>query len=78
MDLAAEDWAAVKAGIARAKVLCEEGGDWERKNRLKVYEALFCMATRDFKRAAELFLDSIATFTTCGAGIMVFLCRGKW
>ena len=55
----------MKAGIARAGALCEEGGDWERKNRLKVYEALFALATRDFKRGAELFLDSIATFTTC-------------
>lgn len=31
----------------------------------QVYEAFFLMATRDFKAAAELFLDSIATFTTC-------------
>ena len=44
--------------------LFEEGGDWERKNRLKVYEGLYCMATRNFKKAASLFLDSISTFTT--------------
>lgn len=44
--------------------LFEEGGDWERKNRLKVYEGLYCMSTRNFKRAANLFLDSISTFTT--------------
>lgn len=44
--------------------LFEEGGDWERKNRLKVYEGLFCMACRKFPRAAALFLDSISTFTT--------------
>lgn len=31
---------------------------------LQVYEAVFSMYTRDFKRAATLFLDSIATFTT--------------
>jgi hypothetical protein len=30
----------------------------------QVYEAVFSMYTRDFKRAASLFLDSIATFTT--------------
>lgn len=29
-----------------------------------MYEALYCVATRDFKRAAELFLDSLSTFTT--------------
>ncbi|KAL6997023.1 proteasome regulatory particle subunit [Sarracenia purpurea var. burkii] len=44
--------------------LFEEGGDWERKNRLKVYEGLYFMSTRNFKSAADLFLDSISTFTT--------------
>ncbi|GFP94503.1 26S proteasome non-ATPase regulatory subunit 6 [Phtheirospermum japonicum] len=44
--------------------LFEEGGDWERENRLKVYEGLFCMSTRKFKKASSLFLDSILTFTT--------------
>lgn len=44
--------------------LFEEGGDWERKNRLKVYEGLYYMSTRNFKKAANLFLDSISTFTT--------------
>lgn len=63
-DIAAGDWHAAKASISKAKRQCEAGGDWERKNRLKVYEALYAMATRDIKRAADLFLDSIATFTT--------------
>jgi 26S proteasome regulatory subunit N7 len=63
-DLAAGSWAEVKQGIARAKELCSAGGDWERKNRLKVYEAFFLMATRNFKAAATLFLEAIATFTT--------------
>ena len=64
LDIAAGDWRAVKEGLKRAKELCASGGDWERKNRLKVYEALFLLATRDIKRAAHLFLDSIATFTS--------------
>ncbi|KAI8462724.1 MAG: 26S proteasome subunit RPN7-domain-containing protein [Monoraphidium minutum] len=59
-----EDWHAVKRLLAKAKGICEAGGDWEHKNKLKVYEAVFSMYTRDFKRAASLFLDSIATFTT--------------
>jgi 26S proteasome regulatory subunit N7 len=42
----------------------EEGGDWERMNRLKVYEGLYYRATRNFKKAASLFLDTISTFTT--------------
>lgn len=52
----------MKQQIDKAKKLCDQGGDWERKNRLKVYEALFLMVTRDFKKAGELFLDSTATF----------------
>ncbi len=26
----------MKALVARAQTLCDEGGDWERKNKLKV------------------------------------------
>ncbi|KAL3716765.1 hypothetical protein ACJRO7_008362 [Eucalyptus globulus] len=58
------DFDLISKSIDKAKSLFEEGGDWERKNRLKVYEGLYCMATRNFKKAANLFLDSISTFTT--------------
>lgn len=64
LELSRGDWGAVKAGLEKARGLCEKGGDWERKNKLKVYEAVFLMATRQFKRAAELLLDAIATFTS--------------
>jgi len=50
--------------IEKCKLLLEKGGDWERKNKLKVYEGVYLMATRDFKQAADLFLSSVATFTT--------------
>ncbi|CAN4084891.1 unnamed protein product [Withania somnifera] len=58
------DFDLISKSIDKAKKLFEEGGDWERKNRLKVYEGLFCMSIRNFKKAADLFLDSISTFTT--------------
>ncbi|KAI3931069.1 hypothetical protein MKW92_010942 [Papaver armeniacum] len=58
------DFDLISISIDKAKNLFDEGGDWERKNRLKVYEGLFCMSTRNFKKAADLFLDSISTFTT--------------
>lgn len=64
MHIAAGEWRELKDRLKRAQELMAEGGDWERKNRLKVYEAIFLLATRDFKRAAQLFLDSIATFTS--------------
>ncbi len=49
--------------IEKAKFQLEEGGDWDRKNRLRVYEALYHMTVRDFKAAAVLFLDGLATFS---------------
>lgn len=50
-------------GIARAKELVEEGGDWDRRNRLKVYEGLHLLSVRQFKAGGELFLDALSTFT---------------
>ncbi|KAK8507041.1 hypothetical protein V6N13_069835 [Hibiscus sabdariffa] len=58
------DFDLISKSLDKAKNLFEEGGDWERKNRLKVYEGLYCMATRNFKKATDLFLHSISTFTT--------------
>ncbi|GMP34043.1 hypothetical protein CsSME_00007089 [Camellia sinensis var. sinensis] len=58
------DFDLISKSIDKAKNLFEEGGDWERKNRLKVYEGLYYMSTRNFKKATSLFLDSISTFTT--------------
>lgn len=49
--------------IEKAKFQLEEGGDWDRKNRLKVYEGLYLTRVRDFKAASAAFLDSLATFT---------------
>merc|ERR1719427_81033 len=54
----------ISSNIEKAKVLIEEGGDWDRRNRLKVYEGLYCMAIRDFQKASKLFLDSVSTFTS--------------
>ena len=54
----------VTRNIERAKTLIEEGGDWDRRNRLKVYQGLYCMVIRDFKSAAGYFLDTISTFTS--------------
>ncbi|KAK9883037.1 hypothetical protein WA026_001244 [Henosepilachna vigintioctopunctata] len=54
----------VTRNIEKAKSLIEEGGDWDRRNRLKVYQGAYCMAVRDFKTAATLFLDTVSTFTS--------------
>merc|ERR1719415_472130 len=54
----------IKTNIAKAHQMLEEGGDWDRRNRLKVYEGLYAMSVRDFKLSAKLFLDAISTFTS--------------
>lgn len=58
-----DDLRVVKKEIERTKELLDQGGDWERRNRLKVYEAVFLLMARDFKKASLLLLDSVATFT---------------
>eukprot|EP00624_Nannochloropsis_granulata_P006407 evm.model.NODE_47661_length_12524_cov_19.198978.5 len=54
---------ATKENLEKAKKLVEDGGDWDRRNRLKVYEALALITARSLKKASELLLDCIATFT---------------
>jgi hypothetical protein len=54
----------VRINIDRARTLIEEGGDWDRRNRLKAYEGAYLMSIRDFKGAAGLFLDTLSTFTS--------------
>lgn len=63
LGLTAMDFKFVAKNITRAKELVEKGGDWERRNRLKVYEATYLVARRDIKGAAALFLDSLQTFS---------------
>ena len=36
LDMALGDWEAVRRGVERCKGLVAKGGDWERKNKLKV------------------------------------------
>ncbi|XP_046385272.1 26S proteasome non-ATPase regulatory subunit 6 [Ischnura elegans] len=54
----------ITKSINQAKKLIEEGGDWDRRNRLKVYQGTYSLAIRDFKGAANFFLDTISTFTS--------------
>merc|ERR1712088_1069101 len=58
------DHSLVKANLDKDTTLMEEGGDWDRRNRLKVYEGLYALAVRDFDRSAKLFLETVSTFTS--------------
>ena len=46
------------------ELLKSEGGDWEKKNRLKVYEGLYFIFIRNFKDAGKNFLEALMTFTS--------------
>ncbi|VDM70672.1 unnamed protein product [Strongylus vulgaris] len=56
------DHTLINQNITKAKELMEQGGDWERKNRLRSYEALYKMSVRDFAGAATLYLEAVPTF----------------
>lgn len=43
--------------------LVDEGGDWDRRNRLKAYQGLHLLSIRNFKTGGELLLDTVSTFT---------------
>mmetsp|Transcript_5194 Transcript_5194/g.6310 ORF Transcript_5194/g.6310 Transcript_5194/m.6310 type:complete len:429 (+) Transcript_5194:71-1357(+) len=49
--------------LDQATKLAADGGDWDRRNRLKVYTALSKILARDIKGAASLLIDCIATFS---------------
>ena len=46
------------------ELLKDEGGDWEKKNRFKVYEGLNFILNKNFKDAGKNFLDALMTFTS--------------
>ena len=63
MNIEKFDIDALKKDVNQCKLLVEEGADWDKKNKLKIFEGVYCMLIRDLNRAADLFISSIATFT---------------
>ncbi|KAI0029248.1 PCI-domain-containing protein [Vararia minispora EC-137] len=53
----------IASALATAEQLVEQGGDWDRRNRLKVYRGLHLLSIRQFKPATDLFIDALSTFT---------------
>jgi len=52
MNLEKYDLEALKKDVATCKQLVEEGADWDKKNKLKIFEGVYCMLIRDFKTAS--------------------------
>lgn len=64
IDFFFNDYHLAQKNLDQVKVLIEKGGDWERRNRYKMYNGIYLMATRNFGDAAKLLIDSLATFTS--------------
>lgn len=58
------DESLVSRALAQAQTLIESGGDWDRRNRLRVYEATRALLIRDVPKASELFLATLASFNS--------------
>jgi len=63
MNIEKLDVDALKQDVAKCHLLVQEGSDWDKKNKLKVFEGVYCMLIRDFKKAATLLMSAIPTFT---------------
>jgi 26S proteasome regulatory subunit N7 len=61
--LSIQDFQLIKSEMTVAKTLNEKGGDWDHRNRLRIYEGLFEIMNGELSKACTLFVDSIATFT---------------
>lgn len=64
MGLFTKDLDILKEYFPKVEVLIKDSGDWEKKNRLKVYNGLFSIYKKDFKEASDLFLHALSTFTS--------------
>ena len=53
----------ISTNLAKADEFVETGGDWDRRNRLKVYRGLHLLSIRQFKNASALLIDALSTFT---------------
>ena len=54
----------LKEYIEKCHQLLKEEGDWEKRNKLKVYEGLYFILNKNFKDAGKNFLDALMTFTS--------------
>lgn len=54
----------LKEYIEICRKYLKEGGDWEKRNKLRVYEGIYFMFVRDFREAGKFFIDGLMTFTS--------------
>ena len=57
------DYKKLKVVLEGASKAIANGGDWDRRNRLKAYQALSFLLIRDMESASKLLVEGIATFS---------------
>lgn len=65
MSILYHDWLGVKKLLARAKAICEAGGDWEHKNKLKVGSGCLSLALSLVAVSAWLLYLVIKSLQLC-------------
>ncbi|KAF8490455.1 26S proteasome, regulatory subunit Rpn7 [Russula emetica] len=53
----------ISTNLTKADEFVEKGGDWDRRNRLKVYRGLHLLSIRQFKPASALLIDALSTYS---------------
>ena len=61
-----EDIQLLENTLEKCNILIDEGGDWDRRNKMKIYKACHALLKRDFHSCATLLTSSLATFTYSG------------
>lgn len=59
-----DDMYLIKKNIDEANEYMETAGDWDKRNRLKVFQGIYSLYARDYNTAANNFLDVVATFSS--------------
>ena len=57
------DYRKMAVMLSDASKAIAKGGDWDRRNRLKIYRALSFLTVRDVKSASDLLIEGMATFS---------------
>jgi 26S proteasome regulatory subunit N7 len=55
----------LEESVAQADEMCELGCDWDRRNKYKIYRAVYNLMRTDFKESAELISETLPSFE-CG------------
>lgn len=52
----------IEENFESATDVCDRGCDWDRRNKFKIYQAIYYLQKGDFKKTADFFSDSLPSF----------------